>query len=73
MELCQDWYAEQYDASDQINPIGPESGPYVTARGGRRVDDAYELRYTARVLTSIDLANPYIGFRVVKPIKEEQL
>ena len=32
-EWCQDWYGE-YPSTPQVNPKGPDSGPYLVCRGG---------------------------------------
>lgn len=68
-EWVADFYADEYDLEDNVNPTGPESGEY-------RVSRAYESRATSRFLGSagvegVDSGNQ--GFRVLLEMPEEGL
>ena len=62
-EWCQDWYGP-YSADAQVNPQGPESGPYHMIRGGgwKHIQSN---RVTYRRTTGANLDITSIGLRLV--------
>ena len=62
-EWCQDWYGP-YSADAQVNPQGPESGPYHMIRGGGW-KHTQSNRVTYRRTTGANLDITSIGLRLV--------
>jgi formylglycine-generating enzyme required for sulfatase activity len=64
-EWCWDWYGE-YSRKPQINPKGPDEGPFHVYRGGSWDVDASFTRvsYRPESLPAIDFFN--IGFRIAR-------
>ncbi|MFC4720695.1 formylglycine-generating enzyme family protein [Geojedonia litorea] len=63
-EWCNDWYASDYYKNSPItNPLGPDQGIIRVARGGS-VQCNFGC-YTVNRTLGIDLAEGYIGFRLV--------
>ncbi|MFP3868464.1 MAG: formylglycine-generating enzyme family protein [Desulfobacteraceae bacterium] len=69
-EWCRDWYeASYYQHSPKANPPGPPSGKFKVLRGGSWYSRARELRCACRQFAGPGNADGFIGFRLVRPIK----
>ncbi|MBP5561249.1 MAG: SUMF1/EgtB/PvdO family nonheme iron enzyme [Muribaculaceae bacterium] len=72
-ELCLDWYADQYPADSQVDPIGPSTGIARITRGGCWA--WYTTDYCRVTFRDNALPNErksYIGLRLVEgPISKE--
>ena len=64
-EWCSDWYAEEYPAEDQTDPMGPTSGTERVLRGGSWFNNPLSCRSGIRGKDKPDFRYYYIGFRVV--------
>ena len=67
-EWCQDWYGP-YSADAQVNPQGPESGPYHMIRGGGWKHTKSN-RVTYRRTTGANLDITSIGLRLVLEVQK---
>ncbi len=47
-EWCNDWYDENYDIEDIVNPIGPTAGSERVLRGGYWLNNAWNVRSASR-------------------------
>ena len=68
-EWCQDWYGP-YSADAQVNPQGPESGPYHMIRGGGWKHTKSN-RVTYRRTTGANLDITSIGLRLVLEVQKQ--
>ena len=64
-EWCQDWYAEQYPAEEQTDPVGPPKGDKKVLRGGSWDSVAQYCRSACRIRGHPVSRYYLIGFRVV--------
>jgi formylglycine-generating enzyme required for sulfatase activity len=62
-EWCADWYGA-YEAKDQVDPTGGESGDFRVTRGGSHSTTARYLRSANRLATLPEDRSWLIGFRV---------
>jgi formylglycine-generating enzyme required for sulfatase activity len=62
-EWCQDWYGG-YPSGPVTDPEGPSSGMYRVNRGGSWSGHARYCRSAFRILSSPDLGNSGLGFRL---------
>jgi formylglycine-generating enzyme required for sulfatase activity len=62
-EWVGDWYGP-YDASEQVDPVGPREGDFKVARGGSHGTVAFYLRSANRMGTMPEDKSWLIGFRV---------
>jgi formylglycine-generating enzyme required for sulfatase activity len=75
LELCNDWYAPEYESSQQVDPWGPATGTLHVCRGGSFKDESYSLLRSACRSHEPEYENglgfDYLkyGFRVVLPIR----
>lgn len=67
-EWVQDWYGD-YPAGEVHNPSGPETGTVRVNRGGCWINYAGDVRATARSSNDPDYHSPFIGFRLVAPVR----
>ncbi|MFH1739982.1 MAG: formylglycine-generating enzyme family protein [bacterium] len=63
-EWCNDWYGS-YPSSQQISPVGPESGSYRVVRGGSYETFPSGIRSAKRSKYFPNQSWPSIGFRIV--------
>ncbi|EKD38447.1 MAG: hypothetical protein ACD_75C00732G0011 [uncultured bacterium] len=69
-EWCGDWFdSGYYGSSPRKNPEGPSTGSFRVFRGGSYNDDPDRLRAALRNWISPDIANYYLGFRLVLPVQ----
>jgi formylglycine-generating enzyme required for sulfatase activity len=72
-EWCNDWYDENYYRNSSArNPKGPENGSFKIIRGGGWINDMNSCRVSFRNFNSTNFVMPYIGFRVVKEIRDQE-
>lgn len=64
-EWCSDWYANRYNASDTVNPQGPQSGTLRVHRGGSWNYLDRDCRVSYRSYHKPDVRYDVVGFRVV--------
>jgi eukaryotic-like serine/threonine-protein kinase len=76
-EWVNDWYGENYDPAQTLNPQGPVSGDGRVMRGGswasERINELVNVTTTFRYFNQNDFTSPLIGFRCArdaKPIAE---
>jgi formylglycine-generating enzyme required for sulfatase activity len=63
LEWCQDWFG-YYIKSDQVNPLGAESGTHRICRGGYCFYDAVHCRLSSRDYVAPDHLYNSLGFRL---------
>jgi formylglycine-generating enzyme required for sulfatase activity len=68
-QWCYDWYDPQYyQSSPARNPIGPEKGKELSARGGSWFSSASECQVASRQHFASDERNAHTGFRVARSL-----
>lgn len=66
-ELCYDWYADQYPAEPQVNPVGPDTGIARITRGGCWAWYTTDYcRVTFRDNALVNEHKSYIGLRLAE-------
>ncbi len=66
-EWVNDWYSSSYYASSpSSNPTGPATGASRVLRGGSWLSNTGLVRSSFRNVSTPDLADYYIGFRVAR-------
>ena len=66
-EMCNDWWDENYySVSPAVNPQGPETGTYKSARGGSLVNSAILSRVSMRDWVPLDGRYTTMGFRLAQ-------
>ena len=68
-EWVSDWYGV-YDINDKLNPIGPVTGDFKVTRGGSHNNHVQHARSSNRMAAAINDKNYFVGFRVVRTLKE---
>jgi len=69
-EWCGDWYDESYYAvSPGADPAGPQSGAWLSLRGGSWGNEAAAMRSSSRTFIVPDYIYYFIGFRTVRPAR----
>jgi len=66
LEWCQDWWAEDYEKSQNNNPKGPDYGESRVMRGGSWYNDEYSCRCTDRGNRFPFNRSNNIGFRLAQ-------
>jgi formylglycine-generating enzyme len=66
-EYCQDWYGE-YPSTDQVDPLGPDTGTERVDRGGSWNYAAQSHRSAVRGSKPVGVTRNVLGFRVVLPL-----
>ena len=67
-EWCHDWFSE-YTTKAYFDPMGPISGTEKITRGGSYRDEKADLRVKVRRCSAPENQYPYIGFRIVQPVR----
>ncbi len=69
-EWCNDWYLHSYYCSSpDINPTGPDSGPFHVARGGSWCYHATCCRVAYRDISNPGAGDHYVGFRLARAVE----
>ena len=67
-EWVQDWYANKYPATAQINPVGPEKGSHRVRRGGAWDSPPRSVRSANRLRTVPGVRDGNLGFRLARTV-----
>lgn len=70
-EWCADWYGA-YSAESAQDPVGPVTGTSRAVRGSSYKDEVQWARSSARSYRREDGPLPFIGFRVVRELTDEE-
>ncbi len=70
-EWVRDWYQQYQDATQTVDPLGPQSGAYRVVRGGSWKSTQTDARSAARRPSLPGLRSNYVGFRVVRDITHQ--
>ena len=62
-EWCADWWSDDYEGADEVDPVGLGEGQYRVIRGGSWDDTAQHARSAYRHYRSPDYRDFYVGFR----------
>jgi formylglycine-generating enzyme required for sulfatase activity len=64
-EWCEDWYAKEYPAGEQVDPKGVASGSFRVICGGSWYSNSQFCRSVTRYHLMPFCGSTYVGFRVV--------